>query len=246
MFGAWVANAIRRHAEAEAPREACGVVLKEGGYLPLTNVHRRPRKAFRLPAEGAEMVAAGVVDAVVHSHTGDGYDHPSAADLEDQIRCGPPIWGLVIVRDGIAGKPFFWGNGIPEVPYEERVYRWGPTGTDGAGDCYALARDWYRRERGLILPEAPRDCRWEIESPDLYEIGWRRAGFRPVPIDDIRAGDGLLMRLATRNSSPNHAAIALGNGQILHHRRGRLSGTESIGRWIERLTHCLRPPEPAA
>jgi proteasome lid subunit RPN8/RPN11 len=233
--------AIRDHAESEWPRECCGVLLRTGAYLPLTNVHRSPRKAFRLPPVGAEYVAVGAVAALVHSHTLPGCDHPSAADLEDQVRCGPPVWGLVVVRDRRAADPFFWGPGI-DAPYDRRPFRWGPTGTDGKGDCWALMRDWYRRERGLILPEVPRDSHWERDSPELYEEGWRRTGFREIPVDELQEGDAVLMRINSRQRGANHGGIYLGGDSILQHRANLLSGVEGASRWVAHATRTLRPP----
>ena len=243
-----VTAAIKDDAVARYPDEACGFVTPHG-YVPLANIAADPARSFEVLA-GAWLEHAVV--AVVHSHP-DGPDAPSAADMRGQIDSAVP-WGLV-VTDGVGARdPWFWGGGVADgVPLKRRRFRHGPTGTDGCGDCYALVRDWYRVERGVALPEFPRDDDWWDEAGDLYREGFAAAGFAHVGepramARDLAVGDVLLFQI--RADIPNHAGVYVGGGLMIHHpaawgdgrgRNASLSRVEPAARWITgHGTHVLR------
>lgn len=57
--------------------------------------------------------------------------------------------------------------------------------------------------------------------------------------DEPKRGDIILMNI--RSKVPNHAAVYLGNGQMLHHLHGKLSRTEPYGgMWAERTIYIVR------
>ena len=237
MFDAAVLEAIRQHAADEYPREACGLVIS-GEYFPCANRSTEPDQAFQIHgSEFGELSMRGTVQAVVHSHP-DGPEYPTALDMRQQLATGVP-WGITPVFDGVPAAPFWWGEGAPVAPLVGRGFRHGVT------DCYSLIRDWYRLERGVALPEFPRDWEWWTSGEDLYRRGFRSAGFRPVPLSEARPGDVFLAQI--RSPGPNHGGIYLGEGLALHHltaSRGydptRLSKREPIHRWQTYITHWLR------
>ena len=240
MFGPDIQAAIRRDAEARYPEEACGIVTS-AGYEAQPNLAAEPEMNFEMPLEVARRIAAGDVLAVAHSHNERCLDHPSTEDQRQCLEMALP-WGLVLVRDGRAGEPFWWGDGVPTPPIMPRDYRPGPSGTDGRGDCFALARDWYAAERGLHLPDVPRTVDWEDDMPDAFMAGWVAAGFARVPEEAILPGDGLLFSIQTLRRIPNHCGIYLGDGLFLHHLRNRLVQREGLGFWRRSLVAVLRPP----
>jgi proteasome lid subunit RPN8/RPN11 len=243
MFDRAIIDAIKEHAASSLDREVCGLVTA-AGYEPQENRHPEPEMNFEMGREAAERIAAGEVLAVVHSHTERGYDHPSIMDQEQALAMAVP-WGLCIIRGGTPSEPFFWGEGVPPQPFLPRDFRWGPEGTDGRGDCFALVRAWYAARRGLVIPDVPRDETWESEMPDAYVLGWQRAGFQRVPITDLQPGDGVLMAINSRRAAPNHAGIYLGDEMILHHLLNRLAERTPIGFLHRSIVACLRPPEVA-
>jgi proteasome lid subunit RPN8/RPN11 len=246
VFDPSVMAAIRRDAVARFPEESCGLVIEGRGYVPFANVAPEPELDFEMPLAAAEAIAAGGagaasrVLAVVHSHT-NGRDHPSSEDIVQQIAQGIP-YGLTVTDGGDATEPLFWGDSLAlEVPYLERIFRWGPTGTDGKGDCWALARDWYRRERGILFPDFPRDGDWQDDRPDQYDESWAPLGFRRVLQDDAQPGDLVLFSIRHRGRA-NHAGILLEGGQLLHHQHRRRSCSVYLGDWQRDAVAWLRPP----
>jgi cell wall-associated NlpC family hydrolase len=140
---------------------------------------------------------------------------------------------------------------IVGIPSEDWV-RVEPTGfvaplvgrewSHGVLDCYSLVRDWFRSERGVLLPNFARFDDWWKRGENLYLDNFSQVGFEAIGFADLRnlqLGDCFLMQVAS--PVPNHAAVYLGDGLILHHLQGRLSSRDVYGGyWQKVTTHVLR------
>lgn len=220
--------AIADDARRCYPNESCGLLLDGGDYLPCPNAAPDPRTAFVIPWD-MYLTHDGRIAGVVHSHP-DGPEHPSRRDMEGQLATALP-WILVATDGTAVSPPIVWGDGdVP--PLIGRTFRHGVT------DCYSLIRGWFQVERGVALPEFPRDEAWWEKGGDLYRQGFRAAGFRVVDAESAAAGDVVLMQI--RSPVPNHAGVLLDNGLLLHHLTGRLSRREPAGPWRRMVTHYLR------
>ena len=231
-------NEIKAYFLSKYPFESCGLII-HNEFIPIENVATDKEKDFVMPDD---TLALYEPDAIVHSHTNGNYS-PSPYDMEQQIKMGIP-WGLSTVNEQTATDVYFWGDTIPNVPLEGREFRSGPTGTDKKGDCYALIRDYYRTIKGITIQEFPRDSKWwespESNDPNMYLEGFQSAGFSTITQSELQPGDVLLMRVMSRDKNPNHGGIYLGNNQLLHHVRGRLSRKELVNNWLKMTTHYLR------
>lgn len=239
MWGADAERDMMEHAEHEHPHESCGLII-DGRYMARLNVHPDPRHAFAMRRMDKLDAAA---EGVVHSHTAPAPAAPSEADMRCCQSWAIP-WAIVPVDGaGAAGQPFVWGRGAPIPPLIDRPYRHGVT------DCYSVIRDWWRLERDVELPDYPRTFAW-WEGPagaraDLYERHWADLGFREVSPADAEVGDCLLMQV--RAPVPNHAAVLVEPGVILHHPGGSLaydpmrrSRRDLAARWMPHVTRTLR------
>ncbi|WP_244890722.1 NlpC/P60 family protein [Luteibacter rhizovicinus] len=117
----------------------------------------------------------------------------------------------------------------------------GRSWAHGVLDCWALCRDWYARERAIVLPDPERaDNWWDDGSSDLYgDAAMQAAGFTKVELKDIAEGDLVLMQIRSKNLVPNHAAIYLGGGHILHHLYDRLSSRDVYGGYWQEVTRSV-------
>lgn len=163
---------------------------------------------------------------------------PSTAEMRAQAALAVPF-GVVVCDRSQCIDRFWFGDQCPPLPLLHRPFRHGVT------DCYSLIRDFYRHERGVLLPDYPRDWNWWTEGLDLYRAGFEEAGFRPI--DPAHADDADAVMFRMRSKVPNHAAVLLGDGNMLHHPASlrpydtlRLSYREPLKRWQRHVTHWLR------
>jgi proteasome lid subunit RPN8/RPN11 len=218
---------ILEHAQSEDPRECCGLVAIVKGrrrYFACRNIANTPDEHFVLNGEDyAQVEDQGEIVAIVHSHPATN-PAPSAADRVACEKSGLP-WFIV------NPKTEAWGYCEPsgfELPYVGREFVFGVV------DCYSLVRDWYGKEFGLQLSDYQRrDLFWE-RGENLYVDNFRRESFRKIPFEELQYGDALLMQLGA--NLPNHAAIYIGDQQILHHIQGRLSSRDVLGSYYAKNT----------
>jgi len=215
-------DAITVHIAQEAPREACGVLVWDGlnnsTYRPCRNISEGTEHFQIHPEDWVAAEDAGTVLGIVHSHPG-GTTQPSDLDVRGCDRSGLPWW--IFTDEGVwqritpagwsvVGHPFAWG----------------------IQDCYTLARDIYRG-----LPDFQRfPGFWE--STDLFTTGLKFAGFEEFE-GDPTPGDALLMSIRG-NGVPNHCAVYMGGGKIVHHLPGRLSREEELGPLVRAVVRKVR------
>jgi proteasome lid subunit RPN8/RPN11 len=246
-------SVIKAHAEREFPLESVGFVVRPDPaqpeqYVEVENISHKPLEDFAInQREGGEyMHWLPHLVAVVHSHPAPFSDAPSAFDIARQIDNYPVFFGIVHVRKPdekpVASKPYYWGDGIPDVPLEGRPFRSGPTGTDGKGDCFALVRDYYR-PKGLVLPDVPRDIDWYKTDPELYQRYAKQCGFERIGESSVREGDGFLMHIG-KTKAWNHGGVYIGKNLILHHLENQLSMVQPLGHFRHLVQVWFRAPIP--
>lgn len=251
--------AIRTHAIAEYPRECCGLVVSvEDGsevYVQCRNTAAAGGQ-FVLPAEDyAAAEDVGQVLAVVHSHP-DALPAPSEADRVACEASGLP-WYIVEVRRGDDGVVATGGihSFAPEgyqAPLLGRAFH------HGILDCYSIIRDWYARERGVVLADFAREDGWWEGDKELYLDHFAEAGFRRLADDEpLQPGDVILMQVLSRRT--NHAGIYLGSQPLaerpdlhlladamLHHLYGRPSERVVYGGYWRDVTRARLRHESSA
>ena len=105
----------------------------------------------------------------------------------------------------------------------------------GINDCFSLVRRYYALA-GVMLPDFERPKELQTSSSIFLEQAGA-LGFRETALSDLRADDVLIMRLGT--DAPMHAAIYVGNQQILHQRMNSVSGVEALTRYYRMKTAAV-------
>ncbi|MBB5496888.1 C40 family peptidase [Paraburkholderia sp. MM5384-R2] len=231
---------IQVHANAGAPRESCGVVVKKSDgsllYVPCRN-QADGRDVFRLdPQDAANAEDQGELVAYAHSHV---YTPatPTDADRAGMARTGLP-WIIVNYPTGA----FTINDPVPFVaPLEGRNF------VHGVHDCYAIVRDYYATRLGITLADYPRVWGWweNFDLPDMYRENFAREGFVSVhegaldteALRKLRPHDLILFRI--RAPRDNHAGIYTGENFMIHHLIDELSRRELLGEFYQKRARAI-------
>lgn len=214
-------------AQLVAPDELCGFVVLHKDNLRFSvasNVAENPQESFEIGnTDWVLAESRGEIVAVVHSHP-NGEPFLSGADRQMQIQTGLP-WILAV---GGKLKQF---RCCPHL--RGRVFEYGKA------DCGALIRDAFML-MGVDLPDHERGDIDDDAEHEYLRKHFERVGFVRVS-DGLRGGDVIL---TSYGGHANHAALYLGDGQILHHAYNQLSRREPFNQWwSERIDSVWRLPE---
>jgi len=223
----WKDNALV-HAKDQDPKEAVGLLLNVKGkerYYPCENLAVTNHQEFILnPEDYVKADNLGEIIAIVHSHP----VTPPTPSQADRISCEHSNLPWYIVNP----KTEQWGYLEPcgyEAPILGRQWVWGIT------DCWSLVRDWYKKEKQIILRDWTRPITPEefLQDPMFERCAWR-TGFRELRRNEkLENGDLLFMSIL--GNGLNHVAIFL-DGDVLHHLADRLSCKEPYSEWLLKCT----------
>jgi proteasome lid subunit RPN8/RPN11 len=226
-----VKQEIIEHSKRELPREACGLVIIFKGkqqYRPCRNIANGSDNFIIDPNDYEKADRDGEIVAVIHSHPNMSAK-PSQADLVSCEASGLP-WFIV-------GLPSEQWEYIEPIGYVAPLV--GRKWSHGVLDCYAIIKDWYKQERNIELLDFFRSDDWWKRGENLYLDNFSKAGFYKITQEELKEGDVILMVI--NSSVPNHGAIYLGDGLILHHVHGRLSTRDVFGGyWLKNTVTYLR------
>lgn len=212
---------ILNHAKQCGEAECCGFVIDNKIYMPCINISPTPTETFEIsPEDWIRAEKLGEITAIVHSHP-NGFPILSEADQIFQQQTGVDWW---LVCD----------NKIHKFRYMQPLI--GREFDHGVTDCYTLFRDVYHL-CGIELPDFDREDDWWHNGQNLYLDLLPKNRFERVDTEGIQEGDIILVCLGS--SIPNHAAIYVGNQQILHHCPNRLSKRDLYGGFWLNYTHSI-------
>jgi len=210
---------ILNHAKQCGEAECCGFILDNKTYLPCNNISPTPIETFEIsPDDWIKAEQQGTITTVVHSHP-DGLPILSQADQFYQQQTGLNWW--LVCNNQIHKFRYI-------KPLLGREFKHGET------DCLTLVRDAYMLT-GIDLPNYERKDDWWHNGQNLYLDLLPKNEFEQV--EDVQEGDVILICLGS--TTPNHAAIYIGNQFILHHCPNRLSKRDLYdGFWLK-YTHSI-------
>lgn len=203
---------IRAHARACLPYEACGLIVRKGEkqkVICCRNVADHPDHGFFIhPDDAAAAHREGEVIGLYHSHCNES-PAPSKADKTLSEKHKLPV---IIVS---------WPADQWEI-YTPTGYRAELTGRPfvyGVLDCLTLLQDYFMERHGIKIGDIGYGPKW-YRTQDLYQQNLPKQGF--VQVAELQPDDLILMN--TADGFPNHIAIYVGDGMMLHHPVDHLSG----------------------
>lgn len=234
-------GAMRAHAEACYPAEACGFVIgvgKKAHFMPARNVAESSTNQFVIDhLDYARAEDSGEILAIWHSHPNTS-NEPSDADRAGCNMTELP-WMISSLYQGEGG--FTHEEPRLLLPDGSRVEYVGRPYIFGTFDCYSLLTDFYEREFAIKLRRFPelRISHWWDKGYDILGDNWASQGFELVTDGQFNHGDLLLIAMDAKVA--NHVAIYVTGDIILHHLVNRLSRRETFGPyWYSRVKLHLR------
>ena len=216
------------HAKEQDPKESVGLLLNVKGkqrYYPCNNLAISNYQCFILdPEDYVKADKLGEIVAVVHSHP----TTPPNPSQADKISCEDSNLPWYIVNPKTEQWFYFEPSGY-QAPILGRQWVWGIT------DCWSLVRDWYKKEKKIILKDYERPITPEefLQKP-LFEKYALETGFRELSsTEKCENGDVLLMSIL--HPTLNHVALFF-DGDVIHHLTDRLSCREPYSEWLLKCT----------
>lgn len=230
-----IIDEVIEHAKDKFPEEICGVigVLKgKNKYIKCNNISPEKEKYFIIdPIDYMKAEDSMEITHIVHSHPTVN-PNPSQADLVAIEKSGLP-WLIVnpLTKEHTLTEPSGY-----TAPIVGREFSFGVL------DCYSIVRDYYKTELNIELIDGERADKFWERGENLYVDNFEKEGFVKIDFDgikDLKTNDVILMSIAS--PLPNHAAVYLGDGKIIHHMQNRLSSLDMYGGyWLKNTWGVIR------
>lgn len=224
---------ILKHAKEDIDREICGVIVVFKGrekYIRCRNISETDSSDHFVihPEDLVKAEDMGEITHIVHSHPKTN-PKPSEADLVGIENTKLP-W--IIINPRTEQHTITNPSGY-KAPVVGRPF------SHGILDCYALIKDYYKETLSISLQDCHRQDDWWHKGQTLYRDNFEKFGFIEVPYKDLKIHDCFI--ICNGATEPNHAAVYLGEGKILHHVQGRLSSIDVFGGyWLQNTWKTVR------
>lgn len=228
----YIVDEMLQHARERVTEEVCGLIISnrvKSRVLRGENVAVHKQVNFDLDPEVFLRVPDDwEVIGSYHSHPS-GIVTPSEAD---KAACEASNMPMHIVSHSNGHYYELKPSGY-KVPYLKRPY------VLGVHDCWSLVKDWYAGELGIQLVDFMDEREPYSRGDAVFLRNIEKAGFVDASKMPIKHGDLMLIQVGPKG--PNHSAVWLDSGRILHHVTGRVSKEDHwAGYWVQRKTHHLR------
>lgn len=224
-------NAFRLHCLLDKTVEMCGLfVLREGRieFEGCENSAYDTKNSFLIhPVDYVHCMDTGEVIGVGHSHV-TAPVRPSPEDKVHSENCKLPF---VIFQ-----------------PETDEIDSYAPTGDPipligrqwclGISDCYTLVRDYYKTQDVELAEYVRNDFECFYKDTRFVDKAGEN-GFVDVTGQAPKVHDLILIQV--KADVPNHAAVLISEGIILHQLQGRLSCRDPYGGyWLRHTAKLMR------
>ena len=222
-----IRESIKSHALEESPLECCGLVLdnnESSSTFRCENVSEKPTGHFSIkPSDYLKASRKGTIKAVYHSHNSDNEKFSTNDKLNSQTH------QLHYFLYNTKKNTFsFFDYSKNKTLFYARIFR------IGTSDCYTVIKEHYA-ELGINLSgENKLGDDWHEKNPhlitELFNLNKNNPDLPIVelpPSTKLQEHDVIVFEFV-KGKGPNHVAVYLGNGSVLHHPRNKFPCIEML------------------
>lgn len=222
------------YAEGNPFEETCGflyITFTDVKFYPCQNIALDKREYFEISKEDyLECLKLGKIVGIFHSHTANLISAFTQDDIDTAEEAEAPIY-LYHLGDKT------WKEYIPpsyHVGLEGQMFIFGQQ------DCFSLVRHYFRQKHKIFIADYDRDEHYLQQADNRILDNFSNEGFINIKISGIPQKEDVFVFSNTRDI-PQHFAIFIGPGRVLHHPLGSLSRYDSFnGGWMKKCKLILR------
>ena len=219
--------AIKAHSLRDVPREACGLVLRTAvetfSALECVNVALKPETSFIInPREWLPYHEAGTLAGYYHSHPKDPAVF-SPDDISISEHSKYPVHLYSVLKDQFA----VYNPSGAIIPLVGRNFVFN------VHDCVTLVDDYYEQKLAIQFSDVDRQLS-DMTSGINDIFKWIKERDLVI-VPSVQTHDIILMNFG-RVSKPNHCAIYLSDGNMIHQLARRPSEVVPYGGYWKKVT----------
>tara|TARA_B100000427_G_scaffold273882_1_gene241792 strand:- start:100 stop:837 length:738 start_codon:yes stop_codon:yes gene_type:complete len=222
-----IKKAIKTHALSSTPKECCGILYEKSGATlahECMNVSEEPEKHFSIrPRDYLTASKKGSVKAVYHSHVSDNNKFSPNDMINSRAHQVPFVLYSI-------GKDCF----STFDPRKNKTFLYDRTFKIGETDCYTVVKEYYKDLGIEINGRNDLGNDWHKKDPSLIQKLFELNKNNPdLPIIELGATTQLqkhdvIVFEFIKGRGPNHVAVYLDDGNILHHPRNKYLSIEPL------------------
>ena len=222
-----VKESIKRHALNEVPKECCGLIIEDKGaeqIYPCRNSSEKPAKHFSInPSDYVKASVRGKIKAVYHSHNSEN----EKFSVNDMFNSRAHKLNYILYNTVKDSFSFFDFKKNKTFLYN-RIFKIGKS------DCYTIVKEYYQNLGIKLDGENTLGNDWYKENPNLISELFKLNKTNPnlpiveLPPDSQLKEHDVIVFEFIKGAGPNHVAVYLGDGNMIHHPRNRYPCIETL------------------
>jgi len=233
-----IKNTIKEHALREKPKECCGLLIEnenEEEVHPCKNSSEKPSLHFSIrPHDYAFASKRGKIKAVYHSHNSDNEKFSVNDMFNSRSHCVD-----YILYNTVKNTFSFFDYKKNKTFLYNRIFKIGES------DCYTIIKEYYA-DLGIKLEgENTFGNEWYKKNPhligQLFNLNKNNPNL-PImelpPSSELKEHDVIVFEFI-KGAGPNHVAVYLGDGTMIHHPRNRYPCIENLNSIYEKKMYKI-------
>lgn len=232
MLSEQILNDIKLHCKEQAPKEACGFIVKNEavGKLEILRAKNISEDPFNhVIIDPATHLHASLLGPILYIYHSQKSRDPSSIDFRTakQVDCKLLMYSLD------DDKFIYIDSNNTLNKYEGIEFKMGEN------DCYTLVIKYFKTEFNKDIPHLyqNRTIEWYKENYDFIGNALKEINHEFIVKQEMKVNDVIVM---SYGKNRNHFGVLLPNSLILHHPMGHKSIIEPLHKFTDKILYAIR------